>query len=171
MKWDDFLGNDDEGGGSQQILPESAPDRPHVGEIVKAKLADKDFEWARSENNKNGTCLVVEVSVPKFKTFEATIPCHYTGKIQALCRSARVHPPAKGDDWDEGRLVGQTVTFDSVTVVSPRGTEYVKVTKWHANPAPPPADVMKRQAPARSQAAKAHREFTANAQAADDIPF
>lgn len=171
MKWDAFL--DDEtatNSGLSQILPESAPDRPHVGEITKARLVDKDFDWAKSDRNVNGTCLVLDVAVPKFKPFEATIPCHYAGKVQALCRSARVHPPAKGGDWDEQCLVGQAVTFDSVTVMDARGVERVRVTKWHPNPAPPPAEVLQRQTPARTQAAKAHREFTSNA-AADDIPF
>lgn len=167
MKWDAWL-DDTAGDAPLAILPESPPGKPHVGEIVKASLADKPFDWAKSAANPDGTCLVIEVSVSGYQTFEATIPCHYVTKVQALCRSARVHPPARNADWDESCLLGQTVTFESVTAMSSKGREYVRVNKWLANPSPPPPAVASepKRPVARSQSQKASRELSP-----DDIPF
>lgn len=167
MRWDDFLGDGSDAADAADlpIVPETAPGKPHVGEVKAAKLADKPFDWAKSDRNRNGTCLVIEVAVPKHRPFEVTIPCHYAGKIQALCKSARVHPPVRGGDWDEQCIVGQVVTFESVTAVSPMGTEYVRVTRWCPNAEPPAA--IKSKPASRTQAAKAHHASSPD----DDIPF
>lgn len=177
MNWDQFLEEPGTGetGGPLPLLPESQPGKPWVGEIVKATVVRKDFDWAKDERrNPDGFCIVIEVAVAKYRTFEATIPCHYTAKVAALCKSARVHPPG-GGDWDEQALVGRSVTFESVTVMSPRGTEYVRVNKWLPNAEPLPANTAASKPAAkpvaRSQSAKAHQAFTANAEAPDDIPF
>lgn len=179
MRWDEFMEPVDAprpaaSAGPLPVLPESQSGKPHVGEVVKVFMVKKDFDWAKHvELNPHGKCIVLEVAVGNYKPVEATIPCHYTAKVAAMCRSARVHPPERGEDWDEQQLLGKTVIIETVTAVSARGTEYAKVTRWIANAEPLPKEVAARPAAkpvARSQAAKAHQAFTANAEA-DDIPF
>lgn len=179
MRWDEFMPEDGApvpmaASGPLAVLPASQSGKPHVGEIVKVSVVKKDYDWAKhAELNPQGKCLVLEVAVGNYKPVESTLPCHFTGKIAAMCRSARVHPPVRGEDWDEGQLLGKTVIVETVTVVSSRGTEYARVEKWIANAEPLPKEVAARPAAkpvARSQAAKAHQAFTANAEA-DDIPF
>lgn len=176
MRWDEFMPEDDApataSAGPLPILPASQPGKPHVGEIVKVMVVKKDFDWAKhAELNPQGKSLVLEVAVGNHKPVEATLPCHYTGKIAAMCRSARVHPPARGEDWDEQQLLGKTVIIETVTVISSRGTEYARVEKWIANAEPLPKAIAQAKPAARSQSAKAHQAFTANATGDDDIPF
>ena len=151
------------GGQSLTLLPASTPDKPHIGEITRAGIQKKDFDWTKSAANPAGQCLVLTVQVAGHLPFEATIPCHYTTKVAAMCRSARVHPPVAGEDWDEQELVGKTVTVETDTAISGRGTEYVKVLKWLPNSEPLPKAM--KAAPARSQPAKAHKAFTETAAA------
>jgi hypothetical protein len=168
VRWDEFLSDDvaSESAGPLPLLPESQPNKPWVGEITEAAIAFKDFDWAKSEKNPDGKCLAVKIQVPNFRSVESTIPCHYMGKVAAMCRSARVHPPEAGEDWDEAQLVGQSVTFESVTVISAKGNEYARVSKWLPNTAPLPKVA---KAPARTPAAKV--EAAGQGGASDDIPF
>ena len=147
------------------LLPESPPGHPHVGTIISAAEKRVNQDWAKSERNTDGICLVLMVDVANFAPFEVTIPAHYTAKVTAVCRSARIQPPVQGEDWDEKALVGCTVTLESVVAVSKRGTEYVRVNKWLSNGEPLPA-AAKPKPPARTPAAKARA-----ANSSDDIPF
>lgn len=148
------------------LLPESPPDQPHVGTIVSATERRVDFDWAKSEQNRDGICIVIGVDVDGFAPFEVKIPAHYTGKVSALCNSARVRPPMRGEDWDEKSLIGCTVTFESVVAVSKRGAEYVRVNKWIGG-GEPPQPVAKPKPAARTPLQKADKAASKN----DDIPF
>ena len=169
MNWDAFLTDTANQADEAATLP---PDGRHVSEIVSARLEDVPFDWAKSENNPNGTCLVVFVAVPKFKQFKASTPLHFSGKIAAICASAAVAGPQRGTPIDTTlrSLEGRTVIVETALSVSGRGTEYVKVTKWIKNADPLPKDVKDRAAPKRSQAAKAHAAFVKEA-GDDDLPF
>jgi hypothetical protein len=165
VNWDAFITEAANQADEAATLP---PDGRHVGEIVSARLEDVPFDWAKSENNPNGTCLVVFVEVPKFRQFKSSTPLHFSGKISALCASAAVTGPQRGTPIDTTlrSLEGRTVIVETALSVSGRGTEYVKVTKWIKNADPVPPAVKERAAPKRSQTAKANAELSP-----DDIPF
>jgi hypothetical protein len=56
-------------------------------------------------------------------------------------------------------------------VAQATGTEYQRITRWHASPQRPlPAEAKPKRAPARTPAAKTHAEFQERSDA-DDIPF
>ena len=165
MRFDEFWTDDDGRAAETPAELPPAPDGRHAGEITKAQMKDLKFKIA--DGNPHGTSLVVEIEVPKYQPVEAIIPAHFRGLIQAVCVCAGVAPPARGEDWDEGQLVGRQVVVELVNGVGKTGRPYVRVDKWHHGPAPLPAEVTKR-APARSQAAKAHKEACLDA---DDIPF
>lgn len=162
MRFDSYWGDEEEA----EDKPLAADGR-HTGEIVDVK--EKRLEFMKSEANRDGASLVVTVSIPKAQPIEAIIPANYRGKIEALSRAAGVAPPVRGEEWDTEQLVGRTVTVETLQAVSKKGTAYVRIEKWLASPSQPlPAT---KKAPARSQAAKAHRDFTGNAAAPDDVPF
>lgn len=147
------------------------PDGRHAGEIVDAQI--KRLPFKKSDKNPDGTSLVVKVELSKYQTLEDITAIHFRGKIEAIARAAGVRVPTRGEEWDEEWLIGRTVTVDTLQAVSPKGTQYVRIEKWHASPSQPlpEAPPAAKQAPARSQTQKAHREFTSNAAAPDDIPF
>lgn len=162
MRFDDFWTDDR---ASSEPLPLAADGR-HTGEITSAK--EKRLDFMKSDQNRDGTSLVVTVEIPKAQPIESIVPCHFRGKVEALCRAAGVALPANGEDWDEQVLVGRTVTVETTHAVSKSGKEYVRIDRWHPSPSKP---LPKSAAPARSQTAQAHREFTSNATNGDDIPF
>lgn len=160
--WDDG-GRPDHGGHLQKL-----PDGRHTGDIVKAEI--KDLKFRQTDTNPTGTSLVVTWSRQGYYPVESIAPLDWRGMIEAICRSAAVAPPRKGEDWDEQSLVGRTATIEVAMQTAKSGNEYLRVTKWHAGPAPlPPAAKPAKRAAARTPAAKAHEEFNANAP--DDIPF
>jgi hypothetical protein len=83
-----------------------------------------------------------------------------------------VSPPKRGEDWDEQSLVGRVATVDIENkVAQATGTEYQRITRWHASPQRPlPAEAKPKRAAARTPAAKTHAEFQERSDA-DDIPF
>lgn len=142
-----------------------APDGRHVGEITRAWMEDKPWDSAKSEDNPTGKSLCVVVAVDGCREIEVSIPCHWYGRVSALCRSARVEPPA-ADDWDETVLVGKAVSLETKQRTSAKNTEYVAVEKWLPGAPPPPAATRQ---PARTAPKKA--DAAAKAEAPDDIPF
>lgn len=168
MRFDDYF-DDRDNRAALPLLPESAPGKPHIGTVIGAIEKRIDQPWAKSDKNQSGVCLVLTVDVDKFAPFEATIPAHYTAKVAAVCRSARVPAPVAGEDWDESQLIGRVVTFESVVAVSARGTEYVRVNKWLPNGDPVPTPVAKPKPAARTATKKADAA-SANVPS-DDIPF
>lgn len=159
--WDDEFDGDN--GGTLPLVPEGR----HTGEIVKAQ--EKRLKFMEGERNPDGLSLVVTVDIPRYQQLEVIVPANFRGKIEAIARAAGVTLPVRGQEWDEQQLVGRTVTVETALAVSKKGTEYARVEKWLESPSKPlPAT---KPAPARSQTQKAHREFTSNAAAADDIPF
>jgi len=163
MRFDDYWGDEFDGAAVPASELPLAPDGRHTGEIIKAEF--KDLKFKISDSNPTGASLVVKIDIPKAQPVEAIVPCHFRGLTEAVCRAAGVHPPQKGEDWSERQLVGRMVTIDTVHGVGKTGKEYVRIDKWHAGPAPLPAEVAKR-APARTPAAK----VTAGLDG-DDIPF
>ena len=163
INWDDF-GDEGEtatGAGGQQLCPEGV----HVAKIDFVKIEDK--EWAECSANKSGTCLVIRMDVsPDIKKVYDTIPCHQRGRIEALCRSARVDPPR--GEWNERELKGQMVTFESVLALSKGGKEFVKIDSYKPNAEPLPKEIRERPPVARTATQKADK---AAAMPSDDIPF
>jgi len=164
MRYDGFWGDEFEGAEVPAAELPLAPDGRHTGDIIKAKYEDLKF-MVDEAKNPTGKTLVIEIDVPKAQPVKANVPCHWRGLTEAVCKSAGVHPPQRGEDWDEKQLLGRTVTIETKHVVANSGKEYVRIEKWHPGPAPLPAEVAKR-APARTPAAK----VTAGLDA-DDIPF
>lgn len=166
MRFDDYWKDDDatyDNGSADRPL---ASDGKHTGEILSAKV--KRLAFMVSDANSDGMSLVVTIGLSKYQDLEAIIPVNYRGRIEAVARAAGVPLPAKGQEWDEEALIGRTVTVETLQAVSKKGTQYVRIEKWFPSPSQPiPAS----KAPARSQTAKAHQAFTANASAPDDIPF
>ena len=166
MDWTSFFTDDD----NQQAatVPENElpilPEGTHTGEIKVALIQQKD--WAKSDANKNGECLTVKIAVGNYKPIWESIPCHYTGKVAAFCRAARIEPPTKANPkFDEGSLSGQMVTFKSLLAISKKGNEFVKVEQWKPGPAPLPAAITSAP-PRKTSAAK-----ISAAKPDDDIPF
>jgi hypothetical protein len=95
-----------------------------------------------------------------------SIPCHHRGKVEQLCRSARVDPPA--GEWDEKVLKGQHATVETVLALSKAGNEYVKVAAWKPGPEPLPKEI--REAPPRRTPAQKVRAASP-AIGSDDVPF
>lgn len=166
MNWDEFGDDDFEAGESGE--PQGfVPDGTHVAEIKWAGIQNKD--WAKSDRNPEGKVLAVKLEVSaKYKPFWESIPCHQRGRVEQLCRAARVDPPR--GEWDERELKGQMATVETVLALSKAGNEFVKVVAWKPGPAPLPKEI--RQAPARKTLAqKAKAEFVAGGGGADDVPF
>jgi hypothetical protein len=170
MKFDDWgWFNDDNGQASESAEKPMAPDGQHVCEIVKAEF--RDVKFSVSDENRTGTSLCLEVAVPNCQIVKATIPVNWRGKFEAVCRAASVAPPQQGIDWPAKQLEGRTVAVDTLQAVSGSGNQYVKIVKWHKGADPLPEAVKARAPAARTQAAKAHKEFVANGGGPDDIPF
>lgn len=162
MRWDDFI--TDEPQGAVAIQPDKLlSDGTHVGKIGWVQLGSKD--WAKRDENAEGLCLTVRVDVAGYKSVFQSIPCHWRGSVEELCGSARVAPPAKGEDWDEEQLLDQVVSIETMLSVSKAGNEFVKVVRFKPTAqttAPKPKPV--RQTPTQ--------KVDAQTQAVtDDIPF
>lgn len=163
MNWDAFADDSAPAAAENDAL---CPEGTHVGTIGWAKVQPKD--WAKNAKaNPEGLCLTVRIDVkPGIKAVFESIPCQRRGAIEALCRSARVDPPA--GQWDEQTLVGQAVTFESVIALSKQGRDYVKIEKFKPNADLPPAAVLERPAAKRTATQKAD---AASGASNDDIPF
>ena len=163
MRWDDFIDADD-GQVATQAAEQLLPDGTHVGKIGWVQIGSKD--WAkRDQQNPDGLCITVRVDVSGYKSVFQSIPCHWRGAVEELCRSARVAPPAKGEDWDEEQLLDQVVSIETLLSVSGRGNEFVKVVRFKptsqsSTPKPKPV----KQTPTQ----KIDAETKADP---DDIPF
>lgn len=161
MNWDQFgTAEDERATGDEQMCPEGT----HAATIGWSKVQPK--EWAKTKANPDGMCLTVRLDIKKgIKAVFDSIPCDRRGSIESLCRSARVEPPR--GDWDEGDLVGQAVTVETVIAVSKAGRDYVKVAKYKPGPAPLPAEVRERANRTPTQKADAAASVATH----DDIPF
>jgi hypothetical protein len=167
MDWTTFFPDDDTAASGPVVEADMPilPEGTHVGEIKVALIQQKDF--AKSDANPNGECLTVKIAVEKYRPIWESIPCNYTCKVAALCRSARVEPPTKAQPkFDEKQLAGHFVTFKSLLGVSQKtGNEFVKVQSWQPSTAPLPAAIKEAPAVKPRPAAKPA------AADADDIPF
>jgi hypothetical protein len=164
VNWDVFQDEEIEApvAGEQQF----APDGTHVAQITWAGIQHKD--WAKGTGNPDGKVLTVKLEVSaKYRPIWESIPCHYRGKVEQLCRSARVDPPS--GEWDEKCLKGQHASIETMLALSKAGNEYVKIAAWKPGPEPLPKEI--REAPPRKTLPqKAAATFKANG-GADDIPF
>jgi hypothetical protein len=166
MDWTAFLTDDEPTAAAAPLESElpTLPDGTHVGEIKVALI--KQNEWAKHDTNPNGECLTVKIAVAKFKPIWESIPCHYAGKVAALCRSARIEPPTKANPkFDEGTLVGQFVTIETTLAISKKGNEFVKVERFRPSTAALPAE-LKKAAPRTNKV-----DAPAKEAAPDDLPF
>ena len=166
--WDFDAEPNANGGGHGHDHTQKVPDGRHTGDIVKAEI--KDLKFKASDDNPDGTCLVVTWSKQGFYPVESIVSIRWRGLIEAICRAAGVSPPQRGEDWDVQSLVGRVATIDVENAVSGKGKEYQRVTKWHESPQKPLPPAPRKKAAARTPAAKAHEEFAGRA-ADDDIPF
>ena len=155
MRFDDWGGES----GPEPIVPNGT----HSAEILEAK--ERTFKFFQEDKNPSGAGLLVVLSVPGFASIETKTPSHYRGKIEAICRAARVALPTPGEDWDERSLVGRMVMIETTQDTRKDGSQYVKVLKWHAGADPLPAS----KPAARTPAAKV--EAAGQKGADDDIPF
>lgn len=163
MNFDQWWNDEDEPAPAGDLT--MCPDGRHTGEISEAYI--KDLKFKVSERNPAGTSLVVKVAIPGHYPVESIVPVQFRGLVEAICRAARVEPPAKGEDWDEGQLVGQVVAIETVLGVGKTGKEFVRVDKWHPAAAPLPKAI--KATPARTPAAKV--EAARQGGSPDDIPF
>lgn len=164
MNWDEFGEDDFDGGetGEQGFVP----DGTHVAEIKWAGIQKKD--WAKNDRNPEGKVLAVKLEVSaKYKPFWESIPCHQRGRVEQLCRAARIDPPR--GEWDERELKGQFATVETVLALSKAGNEFVKVVTWKPGPEPLPKAVRESAPPARTPAAKVRAASPAIG--SDDVPF
>lgn len=141
-------------------LPQ-VPDGEHVAAITKAVF--KDLAFKKTEQNVDGTSLVLELQVTGYRPLEAIIPAHFRGMVEAVCRAASVATPKKGEDWDESCLVEQYVRISTLQGVGKTGREYVRIEKWIPGRQPLPEAITK--SPPRAKPAK--KDQTPD----DDIPF
>lgn len=169
MDWSSFL-TDEEQNAQPAVLEADLPilpDGPHVGEIKVSLI--KQYDWAKHETNPNGECLTVKIAVSGYRPIWESVPCHYAGKVAALCRSARVEPPSKANPkFDENCLVGQFVTIETLLAISKKGNEFVKVERFKPS-TPPLPEAVKKSAPRKTATQKV--DAPAKEVADDDIPF
>lgn len=166
MNWDVFVDDEFDAGaaGEPQQFP---PDGTHVAQIKWVGIQAK--KWAEREGNPDGKVLTVKLEVSaKYKPVWESIPCQQRGRIEQLCRSARIDPPR--GEWDEQELKGQHVTVETVLALSKAGNEFVKVAAWKPGPATLPKEV-REAAPRKTLPQKAKAEFVAGGGGADDVPF
>lgn len=156
MRFDDAWGDD---AAAEPLVPAGR----HSAEIIEAK--ERSFKFFQEAKNPSGAGLVVVLSVTGCQAIETKTPIHFRGKIEAICRAARVPLPVPGEDWDERSLVGRMVVIETAQAARKDGSQYVQVQKWHAGPDPLPAGT----AVARTQAAKVAAAGQKGAD--DDIPF
>jgi hypothetical protein len=164
MKFDE--GWDDDGREVGAPLP-MVPEGNHTGEIVDAKA--KRLKFMEKDNNPRGESLVLSVDIRGYQPLECLIPATFRGLVEAVARAAGVPVPVRGEDWDEGQLIGRMVNIDTVQVVSAKGRQYARVEKWHASPSKPlpAAKPAERKPAARTPLQKADAASASN----DDIPF
>jgi hypothetical protein len=161
MKYDDFW-DDDQGGETAAATEEQmVPDGIHSATVKKVDY--REVEWKKHEKNPSGLCLTLMLEVNGYQPVWADIPNHWRGLTEAVCAAAGIHPPAKGEDWDETQLQGQPVMIQTVQYVSKAGRQRVRIEKWLPGPKPLP-----------KSAAKKPAKKTTNPvidEAPDDIPF
>ena len=160
MNFDRWWMDDNETAVATDELP-LVPDGEHVAKVVKAKF--KDLAFKKSEQNVDGTSLVIDLEVTGYRPIEAIVPAHFRGMVEAVCRAASVHTPKKGENWDEQCLVGQYLRISTLQGVGKTGREYIRIASWIAGREPLPEAITK--APPRAKAAK--KDQTPD----DDIPF
>ena len=168
MNWDEFGDDEFDAGAGDAGEPQGfCPDGTHVAKIVWVGIQNKD--WAKSGGNPEGKVLTVKLEVSaKYKPVWESIPCHQRGKVEQLCRAARVDQPH--GEWDERVLKGQMATVETVLALSKASNEFVKVVAWKPGPEPLPKEI--REAPVRKTLPqKAKAEFVAGGGGADDVPF
>ena len=138
MRFDEFWGDDLPADG--ETLP-VLPAGTHVVEITSATF--KPLSFKKTDTNPTGMSLVITAVKPGFAPFELIVPANYRGLIEAICRSSRVALPAKGLEWDEHCLEGQTAYVETTIYEAKNGKSYVNVTKWveSTSPAAPKAAV------------------------------
>jgi hypothetical protein len=142
------------------------PEGSHVGTIVQ--VGESKAKWHCRDGNPDGKCVRLAIEVPGYQQISAEIPIDWRGMVEAACRSARVHPPTSGQDWDEQQLHGKTVTFEAVRALAKTtNREYLRVSKWIAGADPLPAAI--KATPKRTPAAKV--EAVGQGGSPDDIPF
>jgi hypothetical protein len=140
------------------------PDGTHSAEILESK--ERTFKFFQEPKNPSGAGLLVVLSVPGYQSIETKTPVHYRGKIEAICRAARVPLPSPDEDWDERSLVGRMVMVETSLDTRKDGSQYVKVLKWH-----PGAEPLATSKPAPARTAAAKVEAAGQQGADDDIPF
>lgn len=139
------------------------PDGRHVGEIVAAK--EKALDFMKADANPKGISLIVTVAIGDHEPVESIVPSHYRGKVEAVARAAGVPIPVSGEEWDESSLIGRTVSVETLQAVSKKGTEYVRIERWHPSPSQP----LKPKPANRTPTRKA--DAASGAMPNDDIPF
>jgi hypothetical protein len=161
MKFGDFWTDSPSSAAPAGELP-ILPDGTHVGTIGHASF--REVEWKKSAANPQGQCLNLRIDVAGYQAAWDDIPVQMRNIIEAVCRSARVHPPSPTEDWDCEQLKGQTVTVETVNGVSKAGKPFVRVAKYR--PSTPP---LPKESAAKPQPRKAKQAVPDLAP--DDIPF
>jgi len=175
MDWSIYFSDDETDDRPVTAVDENSlplvPDGTHVGEVKWCGFKDVDFDWAKAPNNPTGHCLRLKICVANYRPVWADIPCHFTGKVSAVCASARVEPPTKANPkWHEGDIVGKFVTIETVLKVSASGREYVRIDKWKPGPPMLPKSVKAAEPAAAKQRATTAQKITSQLPD-DDIPF
>lgn len=137
----------------------------HAGEIVRVR--DEKFSFME-RHGAEGRSLAIDVQIPKAKKLETIVSMTWRGKISEICKAARVHPPARGEDWDPQQLVGRQVVVETVLGIAKSGKEYCRIDRWHAQQDPLPK-VETAAAPPAAAATKRRKPEAAGVE--DDIPF
>ena len=165
IEFDEWWADGDEGGQKDANADLPWPnDGEHPGEIVRVR--DETFEFME-RHGAGGRCLAVDVKIKKARRLEALVSVTWRGKISEICRAARVHPPVKGEPWDEQQLVGRQVIVETVLGIAKSGREYCRIERWVPMSDPLPK-VETRPAPPAAVTAATRKPAQA---VEDDIPF
>ena len=122
----------------------------------------RNVEWKKSEANPHGKCLNLRVDVSGYQAAWDDVPLQMRNIIEAVCRSARVHPPTPNEEWDEQSLKGQTITIETISGISKAGRPFVRISKYRPSTAPLPKELAKPAPRAKPEKVDL---------APDDIPF
>lgn len=174
MRFDDFM--DDWGDDAQDPagVAERIPDGRHTVTIVKSEVRDLSFK--ATDRNPAGKSLCLTVQLGGYQPAEDLIPVTFGGLIRAVCQSAGVNAPRRGEDWDPRQLEGKRAQVEVSAAIAKSGREYQRI-RWVGLPDGPFVETA--TAPQAAGAARRPRKPAASAtgpQGAaggnhDDIPF
>ena len=153
IDWDQFPGDELGEKPEAAMATGCLPHGKYLATVEKSEIKEG---WRVNDRNPSGDCLSLWIDVihehGRYRVFDS-IPTNFIGKISAVARAARVAPPIRGEDWDEGKLQGRRVNIQTGSYVNKAGEEKPKIEAYLQEPTGQASSVTAVQA-AKAAAAK-----------------